>query len=83
MSAYNQWKKDCRNWTSGHSSDNTVLRKTAAYLHESANWIEVRDFLISMGMTRQQCLNWFSEQDFSDFAEAVDEGWGWPETEDA
>ena len=78
MSAYAEWKQRCRRWTEGQTGDETCLKYTALYLHESANWVEIRDWLIEMGMTKQQCLDWFSEQDFPDFREAVEDGWGWP-----
>lgn len=84
MSAHSEWKNKCRQWVQGRVSDETMLSATANYLHESANWIEIRDFLIRMAMSKQQILDWFSKEDFPDFREAVNEGWGWPaEMEDA
>jgi hypothetical protein len=78
MSAHDKWKRQCRNWLNGQGGDETILKHTAAYLAETADWIEVRNFLITMAMTKQQCLEWFADQDFGDFAEAIDDGWGWP-----
>lgn len=82
MSAHSEWKAAASRWRGGHGSDETVLRQTANYLHESANWVEIRDFLLSMAWSKQQILDWFSDQDFPDFREAVEEGWGWPDDMD-
>lgn len=78
MSAYYTWRKRVNIWREGHSGDEGVLRATATYLHESADWITVRDFLITMAMTKHQILGWFRKNDFPDFEKAVSEGWGWP-----
>lgn len=79
MSAHSEWKRVVKEWRSGRINDEPALRATATYLHESANWIEVRDFLINMAWTKKQILDWFGDQDFPDFEQAVEDGWGWPE----
>jgi hypothetical protein len=79
MSEEQNWKRRCADWRDGTGSDQTALAATADYLSATADWIAVRDFLLSMAMSERQILNWFAEQDFPDFAEAVEQGWGWPE----
>lgn len=79
MSAQTEWKQKCRMWVAGRLTDKAALDAASTYLHESANWTEVRDFLILMAFDKRGCLNWFAEQDFPDFSEAVKQGWGWPQ----
>jgi hypothetical protein len=79
MNAHVKFKADCRQWRGGRISDRIVLRNLGQYLHATGDWIAVRDFLIEMAMSSKAILDWFAEQDFPDFRQAVEEGWGWPE----
>jgi hypothetical protein len=84
MTAHREWRDQVLKWRNGHTGDPTILKATATYLEVSANWVEIRDFLITMAMSKRQILDWFAAQDFPDFRDAVEEGWGWPkELEDA
>ncbi len=78
MTAHELWRSRTAKWYEGHTGDPAILKATAEYLEASADWIAVRNFLISMAMSKRRVLDWFSEQDFPDFAQAVEEGWGWP-----
>lgn len=62
----------------GEATNVALLGACSRYLERTADWMEVRDVLREdLKMDLQACLDWFSEQDFPDFAEAVEEGWGW------
>lgn len=82
MSAHAAWRKAKMSWRKGETGDHTVLKAASLYLQASADWISVRDFLITMAMSNEEILSWFADEDFPDFQEAVDDGWGWPEPAD-
>jgi hypothetical protein len=78
MTAHSAWRKAKNSWRRGEIADHTMLSAASLYLQESADWIDIRDFFISMSWTKDEALDWFSDEDFPDFADAVEEGWGWP-----
>jgi hypothetical protein len=82
LSAHAAWRKAKMAWRKGETGDHTILNAASVYLQETADWPSVRDFFISMSWTKDQVLDWFADEDFPDFSEAVEEGWGWPEFED-
>lgn len=62
----------------GTTTSTVLLSACSVYLAASGDWQEVRDVLRDdLKMDQKACLEWFSFQDFPDFREAVDEGWGW------
>lgn len=63
---------------SNGGSSNALLAALSTYLERTADWLLVRDVLLDdLDMSQQAILDWFGAQDFPDFAEAVEEGWGW------
>lgn len=80
MSAHQSYRDAQRAFIAGQSTSAGLLAASSRYLQASADWPEVRDVLHEhLGMELQAQLEWFGQQDFPDFAEAVDEGWGWRE----
>ena len=79
MSVQEDFRKQCSQWRAGRTTDETILRQSGNYLHASADWIGVRDWLITMGLSNREIVRFFSQQDFPDFQQAIDDGWGWPE----
>jgi hypothetical protein len=72
------WRRRKIAWRGGRTSDEIMNKTTSEYLHTTGDWPSVRDWLFETGLTKQQIICWFSEEDFGDFALAVEEGWGWP-----
>ena len=55
-----------------------LLAEAARYLEATADWPYIRDVMKDeLCWPIEKALEWFGEQDFGDFAEAVSEGWGW------
>ena len=61
-------------------SSTAYLAALSTYLERTADWPVVRDAMLDdLKMSQKAILDWFGAQDFPDFAEAVEEGWGWPD----
>lgn len=67
-----------RSYRRGGSST-ALLAVLSTYLERTADWPVVRDVMLDdLKMSHKAILDWFAAQDFPDFQEAVEEGWGWP-----
>ncbi len=79
MSASRRWMLAVRDFHDQTDPDPTALLQEAArYLEATADWTSIRDVMQGdLCWPLEKALEWFGEQDFGDFREAVNEGWGW------
>lgn len=79
MDTFKAWTNAVNTYHDGLEPDvDTLLKAAAAYLDRTADWPAIRDVMQDdLCWTKEMAAAWFSEQDFPDFQEALDEGWGW------
>lgn len=80
MSTYSVYRQSVFDYRDGAVTSVQLLGALSRYLADSADFPAIAEVLKDdLGYDLDRALAWFGEQDFPDFAEAVGEGWGWPE----
>ena len=76
---FKTWAKAVNAYNNSTDDDpDTLLEAAAVYLERTADWPAIRDVMRDdLCWSKEMAIAWFSEQDFPDFQEALNEGWGW------